>query len=273
MEATYSVGKTRTRREVGRVSKAVLAVSLFACAGFAAQKPQPSNPPIPTTITPKAQALINRVIQTLGGQAFLHWKTLETKGRVFEIQEGETAGYAPFRSTVEPPDKRRFSYGSGHPVTLINNGDEGWQIDQYGTIHQKPSDIRRWQLANRYSLDNILRYLIHERGLLAEDEGTDFINNQPARVLEILDSRQAQIKIYLDQETDLPLEVAYHVVDSVSQEPRDYTDVYSDYQVYQGIRTPTHVTRYADGDRVAEVFRTSVSYDAPHPADFFEPSQ
>ncbi len=249
------------------------ALTLVACAGFAAQKPQSSNPPIPTTITPKAQDLLNQTIQALGGQAFLHWKTLSTKGRVFMIQQGQTAGFAPYQSTIEPPDKRRFRYGSGHPVTLINNGDQGWQIDQYGMVHQKLSDIRQWKLANRYSLDNILRYLVHESGLLAQDAGVDFVNNQPVRVLEILDSRQAKIKIYLDQDTGLPIQVSYHVVDPGTQQPTDYTDVDSDYQRVQGIQTPMHLTRYKDGDRIEEVFRSKADYDASHPADFFKPAQ
>jgi hypothetical protein len=266
------VGKAKLHGKARRAP--VLFLSLFVLhVNLAAAKPQEMAPPVPTTITPKAQALLKRTIQALGGQAFLQWKTLTTKGHVYALEEGQTSGFAPFQSTVEPPDKRRFSYGSGHPVTLINNGDEGWQIDQYGMIHQKPSDIERWKTANRYSLDNILRYLIHEKDILAEDEGTDFIENQPARVLEILDSRQSEIKIYIDRETSLPVQVTYHLIDPKTQEPKEYTDVYSDYQTFQGIQTPMHVTRYEDGERVAEIFRTSAVYEAPHPPDFFEPGQ
>jgi hypothetical protein len=270
MGVMFSVGKASGPTK-GRCALAVLVAVLFVpLAGLAAANPQKAPFPIPSTITPKAQALITLTTQALGGQAFLKWKTLTTKGRAFAIQEGQTAGFEPFRSTVEPPDKRRLSYGSGHPVTLINNGDEGWQVDQYGMIHQKSSDIEEWKTANRYSLDNILRYVIHEKGILAEDDGTDFIENRPARVLEISDARQTQIKLYIEQGTGLPLQVTYQMLDPNTQEQREYTDVYSDYLPVQGIQTPMHVTRYEDGDRVAEIFRTSARYDDPVPPNFFE---
>ena len=73
------------------------------------------------------------MIQALGGPAFLKVKRLTTRGRIFSIRDESTSGFAPFESFVEYPDKRRFSYGKKPPVILINNGDQAWELDRYGT--------------------------------------------------------------------------------------------------------------------------------------------
>src|SRR5574337_745231 len=113
------------------------------------------NPPtLPARIDPKAQELLDRTIQALGGPAFLRVKTLSTRGRVFSIDEESTAGLAPFQSAVEYPNKRRFSYGKKKPVTLINNGDRAWELDRFGLTTQLPEQIYRWKISNRYSLEN-----------------------------------------------------------------------------------------------------------------------
>ena len=253
-------------------------ISLLAAAGVsklcgAQQAPAPAQSAIslPSRISPKAQELLDKAIQALGGPAFLDFKNLSTEGRVFGFANDQMAGVYPFKSIYEPPDKRRFTYGKGKPVTLINNGNEGWELDQYGLVHQLPEKIRQWKIANRYSLDNILRRIIKESGLLVLDHGVDFVANQPAYVIDIIDSQNVHIRLYLRKSNHLPLRVTYSVQNSVTQDRDEYIDDYSDYQTFQGITTPMHIARYLDGERIGELFRARASYNQTIPPDYFEP--
>ena len=110
-------------------------------------EPAPAQKPAPgaSRIDPKAKDILDRAIRSLGGQAFLQAKSISTRGRTFAISEGIAAGFAPFRSIVVFPDKRHFSYGKDKPVTLINDGERGWQLDQYGTVRQSAEQVRRWR--------------------------------------------------------------------------------------------------------------------------------
>jgi hypothetical protein len=222
-------------------------------------------------INPAARELLDKTVQALGGPAFLQVKNLTTRGRVFVIAEGATSGFAKFENTDEYPDKRRFGYGENNAVTLVNNGERGWQLDSYGVIRQKPEQVHRWRIANRYSLENTLRELLDKPGLLVQDGGTDFVDNLPARVVEIVDSRQVRIKIYLHKTTFLPIRIAYRVQDPETHEWDEYADVYSDYRPVQGVQTPFHITRLKDGRRYGETFRNFAVYNRPLPPNYFTP--
>ena|SRR5437762_1339570 len=232
---------------------------------------RPPMPAMPAMIDPKAQDVLDKIIQALGGAAFLRFRTLTTHGRAFSITNGETSGLAPFDSVVEYPDKRRFSYGKSKPVILINDGDSAWELDKYGTIQQPPEQVRRWQLSNRYSLENLLRLRIHEAGILVQMGGVDFVDNLPARVLEMVDAEHVHIRLFINQRTFLPVRISYQILNPQTQEQDEYADIYADYRDIQGIQTPMHIARFVNDERVAETFRNSAQYDRGYPRDYFQP--
>jgi hypothetical protein len=252
----------------------ILAILIPVLAAFAfvpELRPAAQGTSLPSRIEPKAQELLTRSIEALGGEQFLKFKTLYTKGRAFVFSEGETAGMEPYESTTEYPDKRRFSYGKWPPVVLINDGDSGWEIDRFGIIRQRPDQIRHWKLANRYSLENLLREVLREPGLLVQSGGVDFVDAAPAFVLDLVDTRQVRVRVYLHQTSFLPLRIAYQVQDPDTHEWQKYEDSYGDYQKIQGIETPKHVGHFLDDERITEIYRNEVVYDKAIPPGFFEP--
>jgi hypothetical protein len=233
----------------------------------AQQKP----PTLPARIDPKAQELLDRAVAALGGPAFLNFKRLSTRGRIFSISDEATSGLAPFQSAVEYPDKRRFSYGKKKPVILLNNGDHAWELDKYGLTSQLPEQVWRWKLSTRYSLENLLRLRIREPGLLILSGGGDFVDNVPTRGLEIQEVQGTNIRLDLHRQTFLPIRISYRVQNPKTHEWEEYADIYADYQSVQGIQTPMHITRFLNGERVSEIFRNSAQYDESYPAGYFEP--
>ena len=235
-----------------------------------AEAPSNSTPP-PSHIDPKAQQILDRVIQVLGGPALLKVRRLTTRGRTFSIRNEATSAYAPFESYVEYPDKRRFSYGKSKPVILINNGDQAWELDQMGMTTQLPEQVLRWKVSNRYSLENLLRLRIHEPGILIQTGGVDFVDNVATQSLDMVDAQGTQVKLDLNRQTLLPVSVTYRVHDPKTGDWNDFADVYSEYKNIDGVTTPMHIARFMDGDRVSEVFRSFAHYDDDYPATYFQP--
>ncbi len=227
--------------------------------------------PLPPRIDPKAQPYLDRCLQALGGPAFLNFKTMTTRGRVFSVRDEATTGMAPFVSYIEYPDKRRFSYGKDKPVILINNGDRAWELDRYGLTSQFPEQVQRWKVANRYSLENLLRLRIHEPGVLVQLGGVDFVDNVPTQVIDIYETGGGHVKLELHHTKFLPVRISYRAQNPKTGEWDDFADAYGDYQEFEAVMTPMHIARFMDGERVGETFRTSVQYNEGYPADYFNP--
>lgn len=249
---------------------ASLSVLMFCRPAYNQAQNPPNLTERPPVINPKAQTILDKTIQALGGPAFLSSRGLSTTGRAFAIADEQTVGFAPFESFVEFPDKRRFTYGKKLPVVLINNGDKGWEIDRYGTISQKGEERRRWQLASRYSMENILRVRIHETGILVQEAGEDFVDQVAVRMVSMVDAQQAQLTLYVHRSTSLPVRLAYHVLNPITKDWDDHVDVYGDYKPIQGIQTPMHITRFLNDERVAEIYRNTAKYNESYPAGTFE---
>jgi len=245
--------------------------ALNAAQNPAAPNATPAPPGLPVVIDPKAQQFLDRCIQSLGGDAFLSAKTLTTRGRVYSIHDEKTAGMAPFENWFQYPDKRRFSYGKEKPVILINDGDHGWHLDQFGQFEQGKEQIQSWQLVTRYNLENVLRLRIHEPGALVQDGGVDFVDNLPAHVLEVFDAQHTHLKIYLNTRNFRPIRISYRIRNLQTQDFDDYSDVYSDYLPYEGIQTAMHTARFVNDERVSETFRTFAHYNDPYPPEYFQP--
>ena len=224
-------------------------------------------------IDPKAKAILDRTLQALGGPAFMEFKTMSSEGRAFSIADGVTAGFVYYKSAMDYPDKRRLAYGFGRskPIILINNGAKGWEIDRYGLVGQKDKQIKNWRLANRYSMENFLRLRMHEPGSLVLTGGQDFVDNLPANILDIYDSRHVEVKLYISSLNSLPIRITYRIQDPQSLDWDVYADSYTDYREIGGVETPMHLIRYVNDSRVAETFRTVVKYDVTFPANYFHP--
>ena len=234
-----------------------------------------TRPPLASRVDPKAQALLGRAIQALGGPAFLNMKTLTTHGRIFSISDGVTQGFVMFDAAMEFPDKRRLSYGFGKKksITLINHGEQGWELDRYGIVEQNPRQTKAWAEANHFSLENFLRLCVHEQGVLLLAGGQDLVDNHPALIVEMVDAKQVQIKFYINSMNYLPIRLAYKTQNPKTHEWEEYADSYSEYREFDGVQVPTHLIRYLNEHRVAETFRISAKVNDVYPADYFSPAR
>lgn len=233
--------------------------------------PAKESAPAASRIDPKAQGLLDQAVRALGGEAFLNARNVRTEGRIFSISEGSTAGFTKYESTVQFPGKRRFSYGKDKLVTLINDGERGWQLDRYGMVRQPPEQVRLWNNAYRYGYESLLRAVIREPGLLIQYSGTEFTGPVSTHVISITDSRQVQVKLYLENKTSLPARVAYRLFNPKTSEWEDFGEIYADFREFQGIKTPMQMTRFLEGKRSGENFRKTVEYNVEIPANYFTP--
>ena len=268
MEEAFSVVKSIRIWTLGALATLAVGLSVVP-GGLRAQ--QPTTPQAPRHIDPQARQALDRVIQVLGGQAFLNARSLTSKGRVFFFQDGAIVGVEPFQSWFLYPDKRRFSYGKEKPVILINDGDKGWELDRYGLIEQPPTQLTKWTVENRYRLENLLRQRINDPGVLIQMGSVDFVDNVPTQGILITEAGGINVRLDLSRQTSLPTRISYRVRNVKDNDWDNYSDTYADYHSIDGVQVPMQITRYLYGERIGVISRNSAKLNEDYPPAYFKP--
>jgi hypothetical protein len=115
--------------------------------------PQPS-------IDEKSQQIIDRAIETVGGQKYLGVQTVIGKGFYSTFKDGISQIPARFLDYIAYPDRERTEFtGSGIRTIKTNTGNTGWMFD--GSVKkisdQTPQQVEDFKQAIRTSLEYLLR--------------------------------------------------------------------------------------------------------------------
>jgi hypothetical protein len=137
---------------------ALLALSCSGAFAFQAQDNKPA-PPTPAS-TEKAEQIIKRGIEAVGGSAYLNVQNVVGRGFFTAYQDGASQLPTRFLDYIVYPDKERTEFTTaGVRVIQTNTGEKGWLYDgATKSLHdQKPAQIEDFKRSMRTSIDNPLR--------------------------------------------------------------------------------------------------------------------
>jgi hypothetical protein len=118
--------------------------TLHAQSGKVVEQPPPPQPeptPQPTpTPTPqpqqskemeaKAEQILQRAVEALGGPSYLKVSTLTSRGQITPFKDGVSGIPTAFTDYIAYPDRERTEFrGGGVRVIQVNTGDSGWIFD------------------------------------------------------------------------------------------------------------------------------------------------
>ncbi len=109
---------------------------------------------------PKAEEIVRRAIEALGGSSYLNIQTVVSKGFYTTYQEGVSQVPARFLDYIVYPDRERTEFtGGGIRVIQTNSGDKGWIFDGAVKVisDMKPEQIEDFKRSMRTSVENLLR--------------------------------------------------------------------------------------------------------------------
>src|SRR5438094_227806 len=130
---------------------------LFIALPLRAQSP--SQPPQPKKI-------LDDMIKSLGGQAFLDVDDIHTVGRFYQFKRGDLAGGDYFADYIKFPMKERTEFGLDKKKEVtINNGDQGSKITPKDKEprEQVPAETQEFKASFKTSFDYILRFTLSEQ--------------------------------------------------------------------------------------------------------------
>jgi hypothetical protein len=122
------------------------------------EKIAPAKPATAENVA-KAEAIITRGIEVLGGSSYLNVKTVVGRGFFTRFEEGMSQLPARFLDYISFPDKERTEFiSAGIRSIQTNSGDTGWLYDggPKSLSDMKPAQVEDFKRSMRTSVENLL---------------------------------------------------------------------------------------------------------------------
>jgi len=220
----------------------------------------------------KAKQLVEKMLQALGGDAYLHYTDTQQEGRTNSFYHGQpTGGTAPFWRFYKFPDKERVELTKQRDWIIIHNGDRGTETTFHGTKPEDDDVHRDYVMRDQYSIDKVLRTWLDAPGTTYFYDGGGFTDNHEVENVTIANARNQQVSFSIDNSKYLPVRKSFTVRDPTYKEKDTYSDIYSEYRPVQGIQTPHVITRTKNNEMVSQRFLSKVSYNQNLPDTLFVP--
>ncbi|HSS22617.1 MAG TPA: hypothetical protein VLL54_21270 [Pyrinomonadaceae bacterium] len=110
--------------------------------------------------TAKAEAILTRAVEVVGGNAYLSVKTVVGRGFFTSFVDGVSQNPARFVDYIAYPDRERTEFtGEGVRIIQTNTGDTGWLFDGSAKTltDMKGTQIDDFKRGMRTSVENVLR--------------------------------------------------------------------------------------------------------------------
>jgi hypothetical protein len=245
-------------------------VGLLPCAAFAAE-----------TARDRGKRLIGKVIEGLGGDAFRNMQTRTEIGRASTFYRDRLSGYSQsriFTKYLEPDadadilqlQRQVFGKKLEDGATLFT-ANEGYDVTYHGAKPLADDKVQQYREATLHNIFYILRERISEPGIEFEGAGADIVENQPVEAIDIYDSENRNIRMWINADTFLPVKQRYERWDPLIGERREEVTRFTTYRpAGNGIMWPHAISRERDTEMVSELRSERVTVNDPLPDSLFE---
>ena len=251
-----------------------LALFFLCLAGVNGQQSKPAPATEGQSNQQKARAVIDRMIATLGGTAYLNVHDSYTEGRYGRFHNQVQVGGALYFRYWQWPDKERYELTKERDIVQLYIGDTAYEVTYRGatTLNPQKDDNVRLALQRRhYSLETVLREWLNAPGTILLDEGASLAENRMAERITIITKDNNAATILVSQDTHLPVERIFSSRDPQTRDKDEEIEIYDNWKMVQGVNTPYNITVIRNGAMVRESFISNVSYNVHPPGEYFTP--
>lgn len=238
------------------------------------QKAGPSGGGSSDTSAAKARALLNQMVEALGGQRWLTLRNSYSEGSIAAFYQGKPTGadvrYWDWRAPTEERTDLSEKKADKHNWIQIVGGGQCWEITFRG---KKPltKELCADALRRRdHSIEAAVQVWMKEPSTILMYEGQSLAERHLADQVTLLNDQDDSITIQMDADTHLPLRRTYEWRDPVYHDKNEEVEEYDDYHTIEGLPTPFTITRFHNGDMTSQRFVFRAAYNVPLPEDGFD---
>jgi hypothetical protein len=230
----------------------------------------------------RGKELIDRTIQALGGERFLTMQDRVESGRAYSFYREQITGLsiakiytryitvAPDKSGTEIGQRERESFGKDEDVAVLFNESGGWDVNWRGSKELPKDRMDRYRDTTLRNVLYILRQRMHEPGMIFEARRSDVFENQPVDIVDITDSENRVVTVYLHQSTKMPIRQVYRHLNTADKLTDEEVTLFSRYRdVGGGVQWPLQIRRERNGEKVYEIYSESVAINQDLTDDLF----
>ncbi|MBA4184987.1 MAG: energy transducer TonB [Acidobacteria bacterium] len=218
----------------------------------------------------KAEAVLKKAVEKLGGEKYLQVKSIVGRGKFSLLRDNAIISFQSFVDVIVYPDKERTEFKqSGVKTVQTNTGETGWIFDGAAeTIKiQNKDQIEGFKRGIRVSLDNLLR------GYWRGKANLTYVGKRPAS----LGRRSEVVKLTFDggfavefefSDESLPIKAIYKRTNADNEEIKE-EDRYAQFVDTQGIKTPYIVDHFANGQQTSRINYELIEFNKSVPDAIF----
>ena len=251
-----------------------LALFLFVAAGaqpsaISLQKEAQSN-------QQKAKAIIDRMIQALGGQAYLTVHDSFSKGRYGRFHNDVEVGFSLYYRYWQWPDKERYDLGEDRMVAQLYLDDKIKEITYKGArdvdpVKENNTDMRLKIPRRHYTLDRVLREWLNQPGTILIYEGQTLANNRMADKVTVINGKNEAVTLLVSPDNHLPLEKQFTWRDPLFGDRDEISELFDNWRMVQGVNTPYTVQVLYNKHLLRQDSIISIAYNERPPDYYFTP--
>ena len=248
-----------------QLALAIFALAIAPRAVAQTDKPAAAN-------DDKAEQVLQRALQTVGGDRFLQVKTAIGRGLFTDYHDGVSGIPMKFVDYITYPDKERTAFtGGGAKIINTNFREGGWIYDGAALTlkDQTPTQLEDFRIAVRTSLENILRGWWRSQGATLKYMGR--------REAGVVGRRNETVRLtypdgfWIDYEFSaddgVPAKILYlrkqKNRDTEEMEDLKEEDRFHKLITIDGITVPFIVDHYRNGTQTSRIAYDTVDYNKP----------
>jgi hypothetical protein len=218
----------------------------------------------------QARAALDRMVQALGGQAWLDMKNQEREGFIAAFFHGNPdAGTTLYYEFHQWPDHDRVDVTKHRDVVEFYLGNEGWEVTYRG---KKPMDkelLDDFLRRRDHSIETAIKVWLKDPNTILVYEGQHLVERKLGEQVTLISADNESITILMDTQTHLPLERIFQWRDPLYKDKNTDAEEYDDYHTMEGFPTPFSITRFKNGEMWRQYYIKKVTFNQELPGDFW----
>jgi len=218
----------------------------------------------------QARAVLDAMVQALGGQAWLNIQNREQHGHIAAFFHGNpdpgTTEVFEFHSW---PDHDRMDVTKHRDYVQFFIGREGWEVTYRGKKAIPQEQVDDYLRRRDHSIETAVKIWLKDPRTILVYEGQHLAERHLAEQVTLISADNEAITILTDVQTHLPLKRSFQWRDPVYKDKNTDSEEYDDYHPVQGFPTPYTITRWKNDEMVRQFFIDKVTYNETLEPDFW----